>query len=231
MYFCGGFLLSSNVNHTLCRIFKSQWCSLQKFLNIIYVWCCYYYYCGYFAIISVQYQIINYCQHKAVIISFCSAQPQLMPGHSHTQAFLRLLASWHLVGFVMCRNIPWHLILCSAYMCHHNTFLLYSAMKEKTEMAWSKATHVSVSISCVVIMMCAVAGYVTFTGFTQGKFVFLWDECWLFDQVTCWRIIAGMTRLWTSPGCSSALSSSSPTLSNVLFVGKSLITYSGKTIR
>jgi len=53
-------------------------------------------------------------------------------------------------------------------MCHHNTFLLYSAMKEKTEMAWSKATHISVSISCIVIMICAVAGYTTFTGFTQG---------------------------------------------------------------
>ena len=51
-------------------------------------------------------------------------------------------------------------------MCHHNTFLLYSAMKEKTEVAWSKATHVSLSISCVVIMICAVGGYVTFTGFT-----------------------------------------------------------------
>eukprot|EP00090_Calanus_glacialis_P005170 TRINITY_DN13978_c0_g1_i2.p1 TRINITY_DN13978_c0_g1~~TRINITY_DN13978_c0_g1_i2.p1 ORF type:complete len:376 (-),score=123.24 TRINITY_DN13978_c0_g1_i2:576-1703(-) len=63
-------------------------------------------------------------------------------------------------------------IMAFAYMCHHNTFLLYSAMKEKTEMAWSKATHFSVSISCVVIMMCAVAGYVTFTGFTQGKLLF-----------------------------------------------------------
>ena len=55
-------------------------------------------------------------------------------------------------------------------MCHHNTFLLYSAMKEKTEMAWSKATHISVSISCIVIMICAVAGYSTFTGFTQGDY-------------------------------------------------------------
>ena len=73
---------------------------MRKFLNIIYVWFCYYYW-GYLPIISVQYQIINYCQHKAIIISFCPAQPQLMPGHSHTQAFLRLLASWHLVGFVM----------------------------------------------------------------------------------------------------------------------------------
>ena len=79
-------------------------------------------------------------------------------------------------------------------MCHHNTFLLYSAMKEKTEVAWSKATHVSVSISCTVIMMCAVAGYVTFTGFTQGRLLYyLWDKSSLFDQVTCWRIIAGMT--------------------------------------
>lgn len=54
-------------------------------------------------------------------------------------------------------------------MCHHNTFLLYSAMKEKTEVAWTKATHISVSISCIVIMICAVAGYMTFTGFTQGR--------------------------------------------------------------
>ena len=58
---------------------------------------------------------------------------------------------------------------CTAYMCHHNTFLLYSAMKERTEVAWTKATHVSVSISCLVIIICAVAGYSTFTGFTQGR--------------------------------------------------------------
>jgi len=59
-------------------------------------------------------------------------------------------------------------IMAFAYMCHHNTFLLYSAMKEKTEMAWTKATHISVSISFIVIIICAVAGYTTFTGFTQG---------------------------------------------------------------
>jgi len=69
-------------------------------------------------------------------------------------------------------------IMAFAYMCHHNTFLLYSAMKEKTEVAWTKATHISVSISCIVIMICAVAGYMTFTGFTQGDLLenYCWDD-------------------------------------------------------
>jgi len=69
-------------------------------------------------------------------------------------------------------------IMAFAYMCHHNTFLLYSAMKEKTEVSWTKATHISVSISCLVIMVCAVAGYLTFTGFTQGDLLenYCWDD-------------------------------------------------------
>eukprot|EP00092_Neocalanus_flemingeri_P027919 GFUD01030312.1.p1 GENE.GFUD01030312.1~~GFUD01030312.1.p1 ORF type:complete len:446 (+),score=110.18 GFUD01030312.1:430-1767(+) len=69
-------------------------------------------------------------------------------------------------------------IMAFAYMCHHNTFLLYSAMKERTEVAWTKATHISVSISCLVIMICAVAGYITFTGFTQGDLLenYCWDD-------------------------------------------------------
>ena len=56
-------------------------------------------------------------------------------------------------------------IFLTAYMCQHNTFLLYSAIKEKTEVSWTKSAHISVSISCIVNM----GGCLTFTGFTLGR--------------------------------------------------------------
>jgi len=69
-------------------------------------------------------------------------------------------------------------IMAFAYMCHHNTFLLYSAMKEKTEATWGRATHISVSVSFIAIMVLALGGYLTFTGFTQGDLLenYCWDD-------------------------------------------------------
>ena len=53
-------------------------------------------------------------------------------------------------------------------MCHHNSFLLYGAMVEQGEAAWARATHCSLAISATIVTVLAIAGYSTFTGFTQG---------------------------------------------------------------
>jgi len=53
-------------------------------------------------------------------------------------------------------------------MCHHNSFLLYSAMERGTAAKWNQVTHVSVAASFLAMAALAVGGYVTFLDFTQG---------------------------------------------------------------
>lgn len=57
-----------------------------------------------------------------------------------------------------------------AFICHHNSFMIYGSLKEPTLSNWSLVTHVSVGSAVVVSVVFAAAGYATFTGYTQGKF-------------------------------------------------------------
>ena len=56
-----------------------------------------------------------------------------------------------------------------AFICHHNSFLIYGTLEQPTLTNWSLVTHVSVGSALIVSAAFAVAGYVTFTGYTQGN--------------------------------------------------------------
>ncbi|XP_062237141.1 putative sodium-coupled neutral amino acid transporter 11 [Platichthys flesus] len=56
-------------------------------------------------------------------------------------------------------------VMSFAFICHHNSFLIYGSLDQPTLANWSQVTHVSVRSALVIS---AVAGYTTFTGFTQG---------------------------------------------------------------
>lgn len=61
-------------------------------------------------------------------------------------------------------------IMCiSAFICHHNSFLIYGSLKEPTLNNWSRITHVSVLLAVVISVLFAACGYMTFTGYTEGK--------------------------------------------------------------
>lgn len=58
----------------------------------------------------------------------------------------------------------------TAFMCHHNVFLLYDSIENVNQKKWDRITMFSVSVSSMILCLFGIAGYVTFTGFTQGEF-------------------------------------------------------------
>ncbi|KAF4108729.1 putative sodium-coupled neutral amino acid transporter 11 [Onychostoma macrolepis] len=59
-------------------------------------------------------------------------------------------------------------VMSFAFICHHNSFMIYGSLQEPTLSSWSLVTHVSVGSAVLVSAVFAVAGYATFTGYTQG---------------------------------------------------------------
>uniref|UniRef100_A0A8C1X906 Putative sodium-coupled neutral amino acid transporter 11 n=1 Tax=Cyprinus carpio TaxID=7962 RepID=A0A8C1X906_CYPCA len=59
-------------------------------------------------------------------------------------------------------------VMSFAFICHHNSFMIYGSLREPTLSSWSLVTHVSVGSAVLVSAVFAAAGYVTFTGYTQG---------------------------------------------------------------
>ena len=56
-----------------------------------------------------------------------------------------------------------------AFMCHHNTFLLYCSIEDTSLGKWNKVTHASIFISFVMMVLMAFGGYATFTQNVQGN--------------------------------------------------------------
>ncbi|KAM4560597.1 putative sodium-coupled neutral amino acid transporter 11 isoform 2-T2 [Fundulus diaphanus] len=59
-------------------------------------------------------------------------------------------------------------VMSFAFICHHNSFLIYNSLEQPTLSNWSRVTHISVGSSLIISAAFAVAGYTTFTGYTQG---------------------------------------------------------------
>ena len=55
-----------------------------------------------------------------------------------------------------------------AYVCHHNIFLVYNSLKNKTMKTFAIATNISVFTSMAFLSMLGTLGYLTFQGSTQG---------------------------------------------------------------
>ncbi|TNN84566.1 putative sodium-coupled neutral amino acid transporter 11 [Liparis tanakae] len=55
----------------------------------------------------------------------------------------------------------------TAFICHHNSFLIYGSLERPTLANWSRVTHASVGSALIISAAFAVAGYTTFTGYTQ----------------------------------------------------------------
>ncbi|XP_041662324.1 putative sodium-coupled neutral amino acid transporter 11 [Cheilinus undulatus] len=59
-------------------------------------------------------------------------------------------------------------LISFAFICHHNSFLIYGSLEKPTMANWSRVTHASVGSAVIFSAAFAVAGYITFTGYTQG---------------------------------------------------------------
>jgi len=64
-------------------------------------------------------------------------------------------------------------IMAFAFMCHHNTFLIYHSMENANQKRWDTITHISVGISALISFAFGAIGYATFTDWAQGMEIFL----------------------------------------------------------
>ncbi|XP_046903294.1 putative sodium-coupled neutral amino acid transporter 11 [Hypomesus transpacificus] len=90
-----------------------------------------------------------------VIIRAATLGPQIAPTED----------SW---GFARWNAVQAVGVMSFAFICHHNSFLIYGSLEEPSLATWSRVTHVSVGSALVVSALFATAGYATFTGYTQG---------------------------------------------------------------
>jgi Transmembrane amino acid transporter protein len=60
-------------------------------------------------------------------------------------------------------------VISFAYVCHHNSLLIYGSMQTPTLDRFAKVTHISTFISLVACCTLAISGFVTFTNKTMGN--------------------------------------------------------------
>ncbi|XP_017463037.1 PREDICTED: putative sodium-coupled neutral amino acid transporter 11 isoform X2 [Rhagoletis zephyria] len=84
-----------------------------------------------------------------------------------------------------------------AFMCHHNTFLVYQSMRNATLERWEKVTHVSIGFALAVAALFGIAGYSTFRALSQGDL--LENYCWNDDLMNFSRVLFSVSILLTFP--------------------------------
>ncbi|KAF4087055.1 hypothetical protein AMELA_G00091230 [Ameiurus melas] len=88
-------------------------------------------------------------------------------------------------------------VMSFAFICHHNTFMIYGSLKEPTISNWSRITHVSVGSAALVSALFSATGYATFTGYTQGD---IFENFCKYDNLaTFGRFCYGLSIITTFP--------------------------------
>ena len=60
-------------------------------------------------------------------------------------------------------------VISFAFVCHHNSLLIYGSLKTPTMDRFARVTHYSTGISMVACLIMALSGYLTFGDLTQGN--------------------------------------------------------------
>ncbi len=60
-------------------------------------------------------------------------------------------------------------VISFAFVCHHNSLLIYGSLNTPTINRFATVTHISTGISCVACMIMALTGYLTFSERTKGN--------------------------------------------------------------
>ncbi|XP_070832294.1 putative sodium-coupled neutral amino acid transporter 11 [Chaetodon trifascialis] len=119
-----------------------------------------------------------------VIIRAATIGPQILPTEN-AWAF----AKWNAIQAAG--------IMSFAFICHHNSFLIYGSLEQPTLANWSRVTHVSVGSALIFSATFAVAGYTTFTGYTQGDI--FENYCRNDNLATFGRFCFGLSIITTFP--------------------------------
>ncbi|KAF7286687.1 hypothetical protein GWI33_004710 [Rhynchophorus ferrugineus] len=109
----------------------------------------------------------------------------IVPEHPH---------SWK---FINADIVPAIGIMAFAFMCHHNTFLIYSSISDASQKKWETVTHASIITSLIVACLFGIAGYSTFKAYSQGDL--LENYCWDDDFMNVSRLLFSIQILLTYP--------------------------------
>lgn len=60
-------------------------------------------------------------------------------------------------------------VISFAFVCHHNSLLIYGSLRTPTLDRFAKVTHISTAMSLVSCCTLAISGYLVFTDKTQGN--------------------------------------------------------------
>ncbi|CAK7267573.1 hypothetical protein SEPCBS119000_002617 [Sporothrix epigloea] len=88
-------------------------------------------------------------------------------------------------------------VISFAFVCHHNSLLIYGSLKTPTIDRFSRVTHISTAVSMVACMLMALAGFLTFGDKTLGNVLnnFPADN----TMVNVARLCFGLNMLTTLP--------------------------------
>lgn len=103
--------------------------------------------------------------------------------------------SWRFANFP--GVVPSVGIMAFAFMCHHNTFLIYGSIERVTQQKWDMVTHWSLFTSFLIAAAFGIAGYATFTSYVQGDL--MENYCWDDDLMNFARVMFSGTILLTFP--------------------------------
>lgn len=88
-------------------------------------------------------------------------------------------------------------IIIFAFLCHHNSFMMYYDMKIQTQDNWNKVTHISLGLSWAACIFLGFVGYCTFKSWTQGDL--LNNYCWDDPLMNIVKVLFCFTVLFTYP--------------------------------
>lgn len=60
-------------------------------------------------------------------------------------------------------------VISFAFVCHHNSLLIYGSLRTPTMDRFAKVTHFSTGVSMVACLAMALSGYLNFGSYTQGN--------------------------------------------------------------
>jgi solute carrier family 38 (sodium-coupled neutral amino acid transporter), member 11 len=88
-------------------------------------------------------------------------------------------------------------VISFAFVCHHNSLLIYGSLRKPTMDRFARVTHLSTSISMVACMAMALSGFLTFGDKTKGNVLnnFPTDNI----MVNIARLCFGLNMLTTLP--------------------------------
>ncbi|TID13827.1 amino acid transporter [Venturia nashicola] len=88
-------------------------------------------------------------------------------------------------------------VISFAFVCHHNSLLIYGSLRKPTLDRFAKVTHWSTGISCVACLILALVGYLTFGDKTDGNVLNNFPDDNIMVNIA--RLCFGLNMLTTLP--------------------------------